>query len=39
MQEMWVLFLEQKDPLEEEMASYSSILDWNGQWRERLRGL
>ena len=36
---MWVLFLEQKDPLEEEMASYSSILDWNIQWKERLGGL
>ena len=27
-QETWVLSLGQEDPLEEEMASYSSILAW-----------
>ena len=29
MQETWVLSLGQKDALEEEMATHSSILDWN----------
>ena len=28
MQEMWVLSLGQKDPLEKEMATHSSILAW-----------
>ena len=28
MQEMWVPFLDWKDPLEEEMATRSSILAW-----------
>ena len=28
MQETWVRSLGQKDPLEEEMATYSSILAW-----------
>ena len=28
MQEMWVQSLGQEDPLEEEMATYSSILAW-----------
>ena len=28
MQEMWVQFLDQEDPLEEEMATHSSILAW-----------
>ena len=28
MQETWVQFLDQKDPLEKEMATYSSILAW-----------
>ena len=27
-QDMWVRFLVQKDPLEEEMATHSSILLW-----------
>ena len=36
---MRVLSLGQKDPLEEEMATYSSILDWRIQWRERPGGL
>ena len=37
MQETWVLFLGQEDPLEEEMAAHSSILAWRikrtGGWR------
>ena len=28
MQEMWVPFLGQKDPLEKEMATHSSIIAW-----------
>ena len=28
MQEMWARSLGQKDPLEEEMATYSSVLAW-----------
>ena len=34
MQEMWVRFLGQKDPLEKEMATHSSILDWKIPWTE-----
>ena len=34
MQEMWVRSLGWKDPLEEEMATYSSILDWRIPWTE-----
>ena len=34
---MRVLSLGQKDPLEEETATYSSILDWKIQWREKPR--
>ena len=38
MQETWVQFLGQEDPLEEEMATHSSILAWRipvdrGAWR------
>ena len=32
MQEMWVRFLVQEDPLEKEMATYSSILAWKISW-------
>jgi len=32
MQEMWVLSLDQADPLEQEMASYFSILAWTIPW-------
>ena len=32
MQEMWVGSLGQEDPLEEEMATYSSILAWKIPW-------
>ena len=34
MQETWVLSLGQEDPLEEEMATHSSILAWIIQWIE-----
>ena len=33
-QEMWVQSLGQKDPLEEEMATHSSVLAWEIPWRE-----
>ena len=38
MQEMWVQFLGQEDPLEREMATHSSILAWEIPWREGLVG-
>ena len=34
MKEMWVRFLGQGDPLEQEMASYSSIPSWEIPWTE-----
>ena len=34
MQETWVSFLGQEDPLEEEMATHSSILAWTIPWTE-----
>ena len=34
MQETWFPCLGQEDPLEEEMATYSSILDWRIPWTE-----
>ena len=33
-QEMWVQSLGQKDPLEKEMATHSSILAWEVPWTE-----
>ena len=39
MQETWVRSLGQKDPLEEEMATDSSILDWEIPWTEEPGGL
>ena len=39
MQEMRVQFLGQEDPLEKEMATYSSILAWGIIWREEPGGL
>ena len=39
MQEMWVRFLGQEDPLEKEMASHSSILAWRIPWAEEAGGL
>ena len=34
MQETWVPFLGQEDPLEKEMATHSSILAWKIPWTE-----
>jgi len=39
MQEMWVQSLGQEDPLEEEMATHSSILAWRIPWAEEPGGL
>ena len=36
---MWVQSLGQKDPLEEEMATHSSILAWRISWTEEPGGL
>ena len=38
MQEMWVQSLGQEDPLEEEMATCSSILAWKIPWTEETGG-
>ena len=38
-QEMWVLSLGQEDPLEEEMATHSSIPAWRIPWSEEPGGL
>ena len=38
-EEMWVRFLGQENPLEEEMATPSSILAWKIQWTEESGGL
>ena len=39
MQETWIRFLDQEDPLEKEMATYSSILAWRIPWTEEPGGL
>jgi len=39
MQEIWVPSLGQEDPLEEGMASHSSILAWRIPWTEEPGGL
>ena len=39
MQEMWVRSLVWEDPLEEEMATHSSILAWRILWTEEPGGL
>ena len=39
MQETWVRFLGQEDPLEKEMATHSSILVWKIPWTEEPGGL
>ena len=39
MQETWVHSLGWKDPLEEGMATYSSILSWKIPWTEEPCGL
>ena len=36
---MWVLSLGQEDPLEEVMATHSSILAWEIPWTEEHGGL
>ena len=38
-QETWVLSLGQEDPLEEGMATHSSILAWRIPWTEEPAGL
>ena len=38
-QEMWVRSLGWEDPLEEEMATHSSILAWRIPWMEEPGGL
>ena len=35
MQEIWVQFLGQEDPLGKEMATHSSILAWKIPWAEK----
>ena len=39
MQEVWVQFLGQKDPLEKRMATHSCILAWKIPWTEEPGGL
>ena len=39
MQEMWVQSLGREDPLEEGMATHSSILSWEISWTEEPGGL
>ena len=39
MQETWVQSLDREDPLEQEMATHSSILAWEIPWTEEPGGL
>ena len=39
MEEMWVRSRDQEDPLEEEMATHSSIVAWRIPWTEEPGGL
>ena len=39
MQETWVQSLDLEDPIEEEMATHSSILAWRTPWTEEPGGL
>ena len=39
MQEMWIRSLGQDNPLEEKMATHSSILAWKISWTEKPGGL
>ena len=39
MQETWVQFLGQEDPLEKGMATLSNILAWRISWTDKLGGL
>ena len=38
-QYLWVATLDQEDSLEKEMATHSSILDWEIPWTEEAGGL
>ena len=38
MQETWVQYLGQEDPLEKGMATHSSILAWRIPWTEEVEG-
>jgi len=38
-QEVWVRSMSRKDPLEEEMATHSSIVAWEIPWTGELSGL
>ena len=39
MQETWIQFLGQEDPLEKELATHTSILVWRIPWTEELSRL
>ena len=39
MQETWIWFLGQEDPLEKKMATHPSILAWRIPWTEEPGGL
>ena len=39
MQDTWVPFLGQEDPLEKDMATHSNILAWRIPWTQELGGL
>ena len=39
MQETWVRLPDQEDPLEEGMATHSSILAWRSPWTEEPSGV
>ena len=39
MQETWIQYLAQEDPLEKGMATHSSILSWRIPWTEEPGGL
>ena len=39
LQETWVQSLDLKDPLEEEMATHSSVLAWRIPWTDEPGGL
>ena len=38
-QETWIQSLAQEDPLQEEMATHSSVLAWEIPWTEETGGL
>ena len=38
-QKTWVQYLDQEEPLEEGVATHSSILDWRIPWTEEPGGL